>query len=421
MYNNSVRHLTILAVMGLLPAAAVAATAGAAADTFISQTNPTLNFGGLGTMNVSSTNYALLQFDLSRLTSLGLSSGNIQQATLVIYLNKALVAGGLDFALTGQSWSETAATYNNFNQALVATPFATNVAVSATGSFVSVDVTTQVRNWVTGAVTNNGIIIKAAVAQPNTSVVLDSKESTTTSHPAYLDVIIASVGPTGPQGPAGPTGATGPQGSAGATGSTGPAGPTGPAGSAGSSLIFLSGTGNDTTNPATLTTSATGGVGNVVVLPLSGYTPTPVTTTLQTFMSQFTTSFTGGFAGVMQVFPAPLTLTKMNGYLMVEGTEVLVGITLNVQADLYKYSDTTRVPNPVPGATCSFLYQGQNILSQIIATGTPSTCSSTFSASFNAGEAAFIVVSMTPTFQGVPVSSTYNLSLPINVSFGVSQ
>ncbi len=223
----------------LLPFAAMAQTSGVSADTYINQSNAAVNFGTLGTMNVSTGNNALIQFDLSRLTALGLSASNIQQATLVFYLNKVLVSGGVDIALTGQSWSETGATYNNFNQGLVGAPFASNVATTATGQYVTVDVTSQVQAWITGAVTNNGIIIKPAVAQPSTSVVIDTKESTTTSHPAYIDVIVTSVGATGPSGPAGsagaagPSGPSGPAGPSGATGNTGSAGPSGPSGPSG--------------------------------------------------------------------------------------------------------------------------------------------------------------------------------------------
>jgi Collagen triple helix repeat (20 copies) len=218
-------------LLSLAVSPAVAANAGVSADTFVSQSNATLNFGTLGTINVATGNSGLIQFDLSSLN--GLTSSQIQKATMTIFLNKVLVGGGLDFALTNQAWSETGATYNNFNLGLVGAPFLSNVPVAVAGDYVTVDVTSQVQAWISGAVTNNGIIIKPAVAQPSTSVVLDSKESTTTSHPAYLDVLVVSAGPSGPQGVAGPTGPSGPSGPAGATGSAGPSGPAGSAGATG--------------------------------------------------------------------------------------------------------------------------------------------------------------------------------------------
>src|SRR5579883_3238213 len=274
-YKRPMRKLQLILL--LLPFAASAATPPVSADTFISQSNATLNFGGLGTMSVSTGNYGLVQFDLSRLTALGLVSSNIQQATLLIYVNKVLASGGLDFALAGQSWSETGATYNNFNQGLVGAPFASNVAVSATGQYVMLDVTSQVQAWITGAVTNNGIIIKPAVAAPTTSVVLDTKESTTTSHAAMLDVVLTASGQTGPAGPSGPSGATGPSGPSGPTGNTGPTGATGPSGPAGAgNLMFFGSIGQGTEAAAgVLTTSVGGQSTNGIGLPVSGHMEGP--------------------------------------------------------------------------------------------------------------------------------------------------
>jgi hypothetical protein len=57
-----------------------------------------------------------------------------------------------------------------------------------------------VRDWATGAAPNYGLQLSAAAANPTTTLSLDSKENTTTSHPAFLDVFITSVGPSGPQG-----------------------------------------------------------------------------------------------------------------------------------------------------------------------------------------------------------------------------
>jgi hypothetical protein len=110
--------------------------------------------------------------------------------------------------------------------------------VSTPGQYLTVDVTAQVRNWVTGAAPNQGIVVKPAELNPTTSVALDAKESTTTSHPAYLDILVASIGPSGAignTGATGATGATGPTGNTGAAGATGPPGPQGATGAMGSS------------------------------------------------------------------------------------------------------------------------------------------------------------------------------------------
>jgi hypothetical protein len=109
------------------------------------------------------------------------------------------------------------------------------VAVGTGAQFVSIDVTAQVKGWLTGNA-NYGFEITPSLAAPGTVVTFDTKESTTTAHVAQLDLTLVNqgpagpVGPTGPQGPAGNTGPTGPQGPAGPKGATGPSGPQGPTG-----------------------------------------------------------------------------------------------------------------------------------------------------------------------------------------------
>ena len=108
-------------------------------------------------------------------------------------------------------------------------PFLLGVPATVSRQFVTVDVTQLVKNWVTGAATNFGVQISAAALASTTAIVLDSKENQTTSHPAFLDVALQSVGPAGPTGPADATGQQGARGPTGPIGATGP-GTTGPAG-----------------------------------------------------------------------------------------------------------------------------------------------------------------------------------------------
>ena len=103
-------------------------------------------------------------------------------------------------------------------------------------TYITLDVTNQVRSWLNGA-PNNGFFLAAS---GGTTVFLDSKESTSTSHPATLEVVFSgapgltgAVGPTGPTGAPGTTGLTGATGPTGPTGAVGPTGATGPAGATG--------------------------------------------------------------------------------------------------------------------------------------------------------------------------------------------
>lgn len=217
--------------IALLPLTVAAQTYGVVGDTYISSANSTTNFGNLGTMTVGAGNTSLIQIDLSRLNGLGVTPSQIQQATMVVFVNKSLVAGGIDVFEVTSPWSEGTATFGT--QPTIGSAFATNIPVSAAGVYVTFDVTTLVQGWVTVPSANNGVAIKAAAAQPSTEVFLDTKESTTTSHPAFIDVVLSSTGPAGATGATGATGLAGPAGTTGATGAPGLAGPAGPTGATG--------------------------------------------------------------------------------------------------------------------------------------------------------------------------------------------
>ena len=231
------RRLIALSLL-LAPLSSWATGINVSGDAYVSPgANANLNYGTLTSISVgplgvanAQGNSALIQMNLSALPA-GLTAGNIQKATLTVYVNKVLVGGGLDFAQVTGAWTETGVTFNT--QPGTASAFAVNVPVTASGNYVTVDVTSLVKGWVQGTFPNDGVEITAALASPATQVVLDSKEATTTSHPAYLDVTVVSVGPAGATGSAGATGATGTTGIAGVTGSTGPVGATGPNGASG--------------------------------------------------------------------------------------------------------------------------------------------------------------------------------------------
>ena len=208
MPRNRLLAICVLAV-SVVPA--WAADAVVSADTYISQPSPqpgpiggpapnqNQNFGALGTMSAGPGSYSLIQFDLSALQGLGLISANIQKATVTLFVNTVTTPGGVDVGLTGQAWTEMGATYQNFNLGLVQV-FANDIPVTTAGEYVTFDITTQAKGWLTNAVTNNGLIVKAAAASPATWVWFDTKESTTTSHPAIFEVVLVDSGPRGAGG-----------------------------------------------------------------------------------------------------------------------------------------------------------------------------------------------------------------------------
>ena len=231
--------------MSLACAPALAVEPILAADTHVNAALPSVNSGTLSNIAVGSGYTGLLQFDLSTLPT-GTTAAQISKATLRLYVNRVDTAGTISvLPLTG-SWSEYGVTYATLPA--TGTAFG-SIAVSQTGSFVTLDVTAQVQSWLTSPAANNGLALTSGTA----AVQFDSKENDLTAHPAALDVTLVSggaTGATGPQGipgiagavgatgavgPAGAKGATGANGAPGSAGATGVAGAVGPAGLTGPS------------------------------------------------------------------------------------------------------------------------------------------------------------------------------------------
>jgi hypothetical protein len=203
------------------------------------------NFGGTVNVNIGGVSgyQGLFQFDLSKLPP-GTIAANVSSASLRLYVNKIGVAGSINVNVANASWTES--TVTGLSGVGVGQLVAGPIAVSVAGAYLSIPITTQVQAWLSGA-PNNGLIVTAS---PSTaSLFFDSKENTTTSQLAAIDVVLTppsgpngAAGPAGTQGASGPAGApgvigpvgdAGPQGPAGVTGPTGPTGPVGPAGATG--------------------------------------------------------------------------------------------------------------------------------------------------------------------------------------------
>ena len=234
------RFLFALAAAALPQVAAWAQTAPLVGDAFITP-GSVANYGGLVNVEVGGPSgfQGLFLFDLTTLPA-GTSAASVSGASLRLYANKVGPAGSINVSVPTASWSES--TVNGFSGPGVGALIAGPIGVSVAGSYISIPVTSQVQAWLNGA-PNYGFIVTAV---PSASVFFDSKENTTTSHPAVLEIdLYGQPGATGAPGPSGgpgaigatgPAGATGPQGSTGAAGAAGPTGPTGaigPTGTAG--------------------------------------------------------------------------------------------------------------------------------------------------------------------------------------------
>jgi hypothetical protein len=232
------RAARAISIVSLLAAPVFAQGPTVTGDTYLqSGANVAQNFGALANMLVGpgtgapTQNRGLIRFDLSGLS--GVAASDVQKAVLWLYVNRVTTTGAIDVYDVTSSWSESTATWNS-----PPTAGATQgtIPVTSAGQWVGLDLTTLVGVWLTTPAMNNGVMLQASTA-PTTAVTLDAKESTATSHPAQLQIVLhGPAGATGPVGAAGPTGATGAAGAAGATGpagTTGPAGETGAAGAAG--------------------------------------------------------------------------------------------------------------------------------------------------------------------------------------------
>jgi len=229
------RHLLVsllIAVAMLLPSVSFALEATLTDDAYTYSGSRTARYGTQAILSVrgaaggAALKRSFLKFDLSSVPT-GITGADVQKATLKLYVNKLTAAGSFDVAKVTGGWNET--TITDQTAPSVEGSVATGVRIEQGKVFVTVDLTNLVIDWLNGAIANYGIAIL-----PNTEGIIvdfDSKESSTTSHEARLEIVLRGV--QGPQGPIGLTGAQGPQGLQGVQGPQGPQGPQGSKGDKG--------------------------------------------------------------------------------------------------------------------------------------------------------------------------------------------
>ncbi len=223
------------------------ATAPLLGDAFINPGSAS-NFGATVNLNVGGPagSQGLIQFDLSKVT---VAPASIAVASLRLFVNRVTTPGSVDIYSVNGSWAESSV--NGLSGGPIPGALVANaVPVTVSGSYIVIPVTAQVQSWLGGS-PNNGLII---VQHPATTTYafFDTKENSSTSHPAVLEIdvfgqagtpgtpgtpgapgLAGPTGPTGATGPAGPSGAQGAAGAAGLAGALGPQGPAGPTGPSG--------------------------------------------------------------------------------------------------------------------------------------------------------------------------------------------
>jgi hypothetical protein len=159
-------------------------------DAYVNSALPTTNYGAATTLNLqSAAETTFIRFDLSAVPA-GYTGSSIAKATLKLYVNSVATAGSLNVDYVTGTWAEKTITYNM--QPAIGTTIASSVPLT-TGSkakYVEIDVTAAVVEWLNGTQANDGI---ALVANSPLVATFDSKENTSASHPAEIDIVYAGI------------------------------------------------------------------------------------------------------------------------------------------------------------------------------------------------------------------------------------
>jgi hypothetical protein len=143
------------------------------------------NFGALAAITVDAAKSdGLVQFDLTQLPQ-GITGNQIWKATLTLFSNHVGLPGTVDLYAANGVWTESAV--NAGNAPAAGGLVAGSVPVPSANFYVTVDVTSAVKDWINGVVVNDGFLIRASSGGP---FQFDSKENTDTSHPAALNVTL---------------------------------------------------------------------------------------------------------------------------------------------------------------------------------------------------------------------------------------
>src|SRR5450631_3229847 len=211
-------RLIVPALLAIFPfsISTLAQQAPPSADTFVSSSLPSTNYGSNIILVVASGNNTYMKFNLS-----GVPAGpSVSKATLRLFVDAVVSGGQFDVynLPSTPSWSESTLKYNTAPSSLGASTTGGHpitVSTSSFNTFVLIDITSTVQGWLTNPSSNNGMAL--ALVGSTGWFSFDSKESFLTAHQPELEIVLnGPAGAQGPQGPQGPTGATGPAGSAGA-------------------------------------------------------------------------------------------------------------------------------------------------------------------------------------------------------------
>jgi hypothetical protein len=154
-------------------------------DAYTNTADSTTNYGAKTLLDVDgASQITYIQFNLASIPS----TASVSQATLKLYVNSVTKAGSFNVDYVNAAWSE--GSIDASNAPPLGAAIASNVSVTTAdkNQYILVNVTAAVQAWLNGSETNNGL---ALVANSTFNATFDSKENTTTSHPAELDIAFA--------------------------------------------------------------------------------------------------------------------------------------------------------------------------------------------------------------------------------------
>ena len=231
---SALTFLLFTAIAILLPDGSHAADAALKQDAYTQSSMPNQNFGPAATIRVGPGMNAFVKFDLSTLPA-GTTGADLARANLKLSVNGTPTAGSINVHRVPGPWNEATITSNNAPPLGAVYVSAVPITAQDADTFISIDITPLVRDWLNGVIPNDGLALAANTL--TVSARFDSKENSQTSHPPQLDIILkgpkGDTGAIGPIGPKGDTGAIGPIGPKGDTGAIGPIGPKGDTGAIG--------------------------------------------------------------------------------------------------------------------------------------------------------------------------------------------
>ncbi len=154
-------------------------------DSYTNTADPTTNYGAKPLLDVDgASQITYIQFNLSSIPT----GASVSQATLKLYVNAVTTAGAFEVYSVNGAWTESKITYDL--APALGSVIDSNVPITTAdkNQYILIPMTSTVQGWVNTPSSNDGI---ALVAIGSFNATFDSKENTTTSHPAELDIVFA--------------------------------------------------------------------------------------------------------------------------------------------------------------------------------------------------------------------------------------